>query len=66
MPIKEIIVYLQEIEGIVCYSDRNGNLYDMEDIMSNKSPVRMISSRKMPVTFKIIDKKNNKKITINK
>ena len=61
MPLKELVVSLQEIEGIVCYCDPDGNIYDMEDIMSMKEPVRRITNRKMPITFKIIDKKHKKK-----
>ena len=57
MPLKEIIVTLQEIEGIVCYCDVDGNIYDMEDIMSIKTPVRMITNKKVPINFKIINKK---------
>jgi len=41
--IQKIEVFLQDIEGIIYYIDKNNNVYHMEDILSNKINPKIIA-----------------------
>tara|TARA_B100000927_G_C16319580_1_gene410811 strand:- start:280 stop:486 length:207 start_codon:yes stop_codon:yes gene_type:complete len=45
----EITVYLKDKEGVMCYEDKDGNIYDMEDIISEKTEVRKIKRKRFIV-----------------